>query len=216
MLQSAIRSTPGFTQADYDNIVQAASSGQFVSFNPAGCKGLNMAKPVITSTVGGLALKFTPQAFAAGPIIGAAVLAIGGLATLFGLVFGHHAAAVAKEQKIVCAAVPSANDALAAIYDAVNNGTITPQQGKDALDSLLSQFKATVQPIIKMNSSQCNAACIWVKQLTAIVAEKKSQYDDLIGATSSSALSPSEIASATGLPSWALYAAAGFLLWQLL
>src|SRR6266436_1495968 len=118
MPKSAIRSTPGFTQTVYNDIVSAASGAQFVDWNQSQCSGsgVNMAKPVIATTVGGLALKFLPQAFAAGPIVGGVVLAVGALGSLFGIVFGHHAAAVAAERKVLCAAVPSANDTLSAIY----------------------------------------------------------------------------------------------------
>lgn len=227
MPQFAISSKAGFTQTVYNNIKSAAQAGQFVSWDQSQCSGsgVNMAKPVISSTIGGLALQFAPKAFAAGPVVGGVVLAVGALGTLFGIVFGHHAAAVAKERKVLCAAVPSANDTLSAIYQAVQSGTMTPQQGQQALAGLLSQFSAAVAPIIKSNSSACNAACVWVKQLTAIVAMQTSILQDQIDAAAkspvtsaaSSILAPIESAAAsTGIPSWMLYAAGGLLLFKLL
>jgi len=220
MPKSAISSKAGFTQTVYNNIVSAADAGRFVSWDQSQCSksGVNMAKPVIATTVGGLALKFLPQAFAAGPIVGGVVLAVGALGSLFGIVFGHHAAAVAQERKVLCAAVPSANDTLSAIYDAVGNGTMTPQQGQQALAGLLSQFSATVAPIIKSNSSQCNAACVWVKQLTAIVARQSSILQDTIDAATKSPVSSifSSASAGGGIPSWLLYAAGGVLLWKVL
>jgi len=154
-------------------------------------------------------------------IVGGVVLAVGALGSLFGIVFGHHAAAVAAERKVLCAAVPSANDTLSAIYDAVGNGTMTPQQGQQALAGLLSQFAATVAPIIKSNSSQCNAACVWIKQLTAIVARQSSILQDTIDAAAKSPVSSaaSSILSpftSSGIPPWLLYAAGGVLLWKVL
>jgi hypothetical protein len=211
MPQSAISKTPGFTQSVYDNILQAAQTGQFASFDPGTtCKGASFAKPVLTSTIGGLALKFGAYAGPAAPF----VLIAGGIATLFGAIFGHHAQAVAKERQVICAAVPAAQDSLSAIDGAVQNGTITPEQAQQALDSLLSSFTATVKAITKNSSSQCNAACTWIKQLTAIVALKKSQYADL--ATQQAANPVSSAAQSLGLPPLVLYAAAGFVLSLLL
>jgi hypothetical protein len=222
MPKSTISKTAGFTQAVYDQIEQAADSGQFIGFQQSGCKGVNLAKPAITATGGALALKFAGATGPAAPFV-----AIGGaLATLFGLVFGHHAAAVAQEQKVICAAVPSANDTLAAIYQAVGAGTLTPQQGQQALAGLLSDFTNTVHPILKMDSSHCNAACVWVKQLTAIVARQSSILQDQIDkAAAAAATTPSPGASSSifspasaggGIPSWLLYAAGGVLLFKLL
>lgn len=225
MPTSAISKRAGFTQQVYNDILQAAQSGQFVGFQPAGdCSGTSSVKPAILSTAGGLALTFGKFAGPAAPF----VLAGGAIATIFGIVFGHHSAAVAAERKVICAAVPAANDALAAIYQAVQNGTMSPQQGQQALAGLLQQFMSTVQPIIKNDATHCNAACVWVKELTAIVAYQTSVYQDMIDNTGPSASTPAgaitgaiaapvnALATQFGIPPIALYIGGAFLLWQLL
>ena len=71
-----------------------------------------------------------------------------------------------------------------------------------------------------------NAACVWVKQLTAIVARQSSILQDQIDkAAAAAATTPSPGASSSifspasaggGIPSWLLYAAGGVLLFKLL
>jgi hypothetical protein len=188
---SQVRSTPGFTQGIYDNIVAAAQSGQFVGFNPSGCGGVSAGGNIkIVQQASGLALTGVSMGLSASGVVAAATLApftlgISAVIGLLPLFFSHHAAAVAKEQKIICAAVPAANNYLQQIDAAVAQGLATPQQGISAMQSLLSDFQSQVSSIIKSSSSACNAACVWVKELKAIVAEKVSQYQDRIAAQSS-------------------------------
>jgi len=227
MPTSTISKTAGFTQAVYNVILQAAQSGQFVGPFPATCSGgkLSLVKPVITATAGGLALKFGTMAGPAAPVL----LAAGAILSIFGAVFAHHTAAVAQEQKVLCGAIPSAQDALASVYDAVSSGVMSPQQGQQALSGILAQFTQTVQPIIKNDAAHCNAACTWVKQLTAIVAAKSSQYQDMIdstaatiaaggaaGAVATVQSSVDSAATSLGIPPLLLYAAGGLLLFKLL
>lgn len=234
MPKSTIRSTAGFRQADYNNIVQAAANGNFVSFNPSGCSGVTPSGARIVSTVGGLALTGLSAGFAAagvaasiaGPVTAGASLLVG----LFTSLFNHHAQAVKREQQTVCASVPAASDSLKAIDQAVQAGTISPEQGIEALQNLLSGFQQTVAPIIKSDSSHCNAACIWVKQLSAIVLKKSSDYQDLAAEQSAAALPASSGATGTqgsaatatitggqvsglsNVPAWAWLAAAAGLI----
>jgi hypothetical protein len=81
-------------------------------------------------------------------------------------------------------AVPPANQALQVIDEAVQSGQATPQQGIDALNSLLNGFLSNVASIQHgsdpMSSGQCNAACVEATKLHAIVLEKESEYQDLI------------------------------------
>jgi len=214
---SSISKTAGFTQTDYNNIVSAAANGNFISFNPSGCSNMKPSGATLAATTavaGGLALKFAGATGPAAPV----VAAVGGALELFSAIFGHHAAAVAKEQSVICAAVPAASDTLTAIDQAVQNGTITPAQGSASLASLLSSFQQTVASIIKMNSSQCNAACIWVKQLKAIVAKKQADYADLAAQQAANPVGSAvtQIESSTGLPAWALAGGAFLLLWKFL
>jgi hypothetical protein len=195
----------------------------------------SVGKALITAgatTAGGLLLKI--GAASGNPI----VLAAGGAAELagviFGAIFGHHQAAVGKEQNTLCSAVPAANDSLAVIDQAVQSGQFTPQQGMTALDNLASGFRSAVSPILKMNSGQCNAACVMVMAVNAVVAAKKAKYSALatqqasavqslppalqpIGTAVSSAIAPVQAAIASaGLPSWVLPAAGFFLLYKML
>ena len=212
MPKSAIRSTAGFTQTVYNNILQAAAAGNFLTFNPTQCSGISPSGAKIVNTAGGLALTGLSAGFAiagvasaiAGPITAGASLLVG----LFASILSHHAAAIAKERQVICAAVPAASDSLKAIYQAVAAGTITPQQGIDALSHLLESFQQAVAPIIKMDDSHCNAACVWVKQLTAIVLKKSSDFQDMAAAQAAAAqpisgspTSSTAVAQLTGQPS---------------
>lgn len=240
-------SSAGHNMATFNAIVASAQAGQMVDAQGApayvpgtgACAGANMLKPVLTSTVSGLALKFAPQAFVAGPIVGGIVLAIGALSAIFSVVFGHHAAAVKKEQSILCAAVPAANQSLQLIDEAISSGQATPQQAMDAIDSLVSGFRSAIAPILHgadpTVSGECNAACVMLSQLRAIALVKKSQYQDLADAQAAqaaaaaanpvaAAISPvtgavqsvqAAVASA-GLPAWLLPAAGFFVLWKFL
>jgi len=240
MPTNTVRSTAGFTQAVYNEIVQSAAAGQVVATNPSTCQGSASLKPAILSVGSGIALKLAPLAGPAAPLVALGAAAAG----LFAVIFGSHAAKVAKENQVLCASVPAANDSLLAIDQAVQNGTLSPSQGQAALTQLLAEFSQNVASIIKMSPSQCNAACVWTKQLQAVVAQKSSVYADLLAAQSaaaaasstpapagsSAAIPPGSIAPALapvtnvvdqisaqiGLPSVAVYGLAALLVWRLL
>jgi hypothetical protein len=183
-------SSPGHNMQTYQNIVGVAEEGllggsaDFYTSPDTGCAGVGVVKPALLSTVSGFALKFAPQAFAAGPIVGGIVLAIGALTGVFGAIFGHHAAAVKKERSVLCSAVPAANHSLLVIYEAVQSGQATPQQGIDALNAVLTGFESAVVSIRHgsdpNSSGECNAACELATDLHAIVLKKASEYQDLI------------------------------------
>jgi hypothetical protein len=187
MPKSTIRGKAGFTQAVYDEIVNAASSGQFTDYNAQASSCVNPASHTaqtalaLVSTGSGLALQGAVMSglVAAGPATFGITIAIAGITALFSTIFNHHAQAVAKENRILCASGPAANNYLQIIEQAVQSGVATPQQGIEALQSLLADYSSTIRPIIKNNSSQCNAACVELKELTAIVAYKQSEYQDL-------------------------------------
>jgi len=104
----------GHNMATFDQMVAAAQAGKLNAALPAMCSGgrpPGMVKPVIANTAGGIAMSFVPAAFAAGPIVGGIVLAGAAIAKVFGFIFGHHAAAIRKEQSILCAAIPAARAA---------------------------------------------------------------------------------------------------------
>lgn len=221
----------GHNQGIRDGLVSAAQAGYLNAQLPAMCAGgrpPGMAKPVITNTAGGIAMSFVPAAFTAGPIVGGIVLAGAAIAKVFGMIFSHHAAAVKKEQSILCAAVPAANDALQVIDHALSSGQVTPEQAMAAIDNVVAGFQQAVAGIIKgsdpTSSGECNAACVWLSALRAVALVKKSQYQDMALAKAAEVLSPagvvtsavSQAASQIGIPPWAVYAAAGLLLFKLL
>jgi hypothetical protein len=216
---SRVTSRVGFDQRERDGIVNSAQSGQIYVEPGWGsyCQGASGGlKPALLTTGGSLALRFAPQAFAAGPIVGGLVLLASGIMSVFGAIFGHHAKAYAREKSVVCAAVPAANDSLSVIDQAVRSGQITPQQAMTALDQVQSDFAATVGPIVKDDASHCNASCSYKRELAAVVALRKSQYQDLIAAQTatpgSGVVSP--IAATLGIPTWAVWVgAAGLLYW---
>jgi hypothetical protein len=193
--QAQVKSSAGHNQSIRDQILASVQASQITGANPGmidyipgtgECSAVSssaMLKPALLTAGGGFSLKFAPAAFAAGPVVGAAVVAIGALADVFGAISAHHAAAVKKEQSTLCVAVPAANQALQVIDEAVQGGQATPQQGIDALNSLLSGFLSNVASIQHGSdpmSSQCNAACVEATKLHAIVLEKQSEYQDLI------------------------------------
>ncbi len=227
--QARVRSGAGHDSQTRAELVSSAQAGQILGFTGAlayapgsgDCAGVSIVKPALLNTVSGLALKFAPQAFAAGPIVGGIVLAVAGITKLFGVIFGHHAKAVAKERSVLCVAVPSANQSIELIDQMVMSGQSAPSDGMAALDSVISGFAEAVAPIIHganpMSSGECNAACRMISSLRAIVAIKKSQYADLIAAQSKSvtgqiAASVASVNFSSLLP----WAAAGLGLWLVL
>lgn len=147
----------------------------------------------------------TTVATALGTALGPATLGISALIGLFPLLFGHHGAAVKKEQSILCAAVPAANNYLQIIDDGVRTGKVSPQQGIDALNSLLSDFQSAVSPIMSGTSpadgKSCNAACTVYAALKAIVIYNQSQYQDLAAQTTPAMTSGSGPTSAAPVSS---------------
>jgi hypothetical protein len=199
----------------------------------------------LAQTASGLALTGTTIGLTTAGAVSAAALApftlgISAIIGLFPLLFGHHAQAVKAEQSTLCAAVPAANNYLKIIQQAVSTGSATPQEAIDALNSLVSDFQSQVSSILKMDSSHCNAACVMISELKAIVLVLESQYQDMIaagapatsggagptsapvvasGSTMQIPSTPAAAAPSSSLPSWfplAAIAALGFLLVKVL
>lgn len=232
-----VRSGAGHNQGVRDLMVQAVAAGQLLDVG--GAPGYSQAKDCsatgqsqnvrLAQTASGLALTGTSIGLIASGAITAAALApwtmgISAIIGLFPIIFGHHAAAVKKEQSVLCAAVPAANNYLQVIDQALSQGAATPDQASAALDSLVTDFSRQVASIIHgsspTSSGECNAACVMLSQLRAVVAYKKSVYADMAAqsATPAGSLvsSVTGAASSLGLPSWALYLIGGFLLYELL
>lgn len=102
-------------------------------------------------------------------------IAIAGLVGLFSTIFSHHAAAVKKEQNVLCTAVPAANNYFDIIDQAVSNGQADAQHALAALDSLAGDFHSAVSGIYK----SCNAACVMQMCLDAAITAEKQKYQAL-------------------------------------
>ena len=217
-----VNNTPGFTQAVYTDIVQAAQSGNFDIPLPATCSGQGGAPSgarlqQVAAVGAGAATKIglLIPALATGP--GAIVVAgIAAAINIFGALFAHHAQAVAKENQAICASVPAAMDGLTAIEQAVSDGTVSPADGITMLNNLQSQFLQTITPVTKNTSSQCDAGCVWTKMMAAIVFELTSQWQNMAAqATGAAGSAASTSSSVSTTPSWLPWAAAAGLLFFL-
>ena len=175
-------------------VQQAMAQGML--FTSENCSGITTPASAIVSAGltagGGVALKLAPTTGPAAPF----VLAAAGILQLFGAIFGHHAAKVKQEQQIICAVVQSVNDSLAAIDQLVQTQQITPAQGGQALDALYSQLQQQVQPILKQDSSHCNAACYILAEARGVIGKRKEQYSKIL---------PPQASAACAQKYWDLY-----------
>jgi hypothetical protein len=212
--QAQVKSGAGHNQSIRDQILASATAGQVIdttgspAYTPGrgACVNSTGASPVQLAQVGsGLALTGLQIGLTTSGIITSAALApftmgISALIGLFPFIFGHHAAAVKKEDSTLCAATPAANNYLQVIDQAVQGGHATPQQAIDALNSLLSDFASAVSSIRHgtdpMSSGECNAACVIYTELHAVVLVRQSEYQDMINA----AAAPPPPAPATAVP----------------
>lgn len=196
-----IGKSAGHNQSVWNQMRASAAAGQIVNAQggpdyvpgTADCKaatgaGSSPAAEIgLAGKAGSLALTGVNAAglLAAGPTLGIS-LAISSIIGIFSTIFNHHAQAVAKEQSVLCAAVPAANNYLRLIDQAVQAGQASPQQAIQALASLVSDFQSQVSSIIHgsdpTSSGECNAACVELSKLRAIVALKQSAYQDLAAA----------------------------------
>jgi hypothetical protein len=173
-------------------IVLAAQHGMLVdnAGNPAyipgtsecAASGISAAAKYVglAGSGAGLALTGVVQEglLVAGPATLGISIAIATIVGIFSTILNHHAQAVKKEQNVLCSAVPAANNYLQIIEQGVQSGLATPQQGIDALNSLVNDFKNAVSSIEK----NCNAACVMTEELQAVVLVKQSEYQDMITA----------------------------------
>jgi hypothetical protein len=215
----------GHNMATFDSIVAAAQSGfMSPSYEPGtgGCANVTLgAKAIITSggkQAAGVLLKI--GAATGNPIVLAAGAAAEVASIVFSAIFGHHAKAVAKERSILCAAVPAANATLAAVDSAIAAGQFSPQNGIDALNAMLAGFGQQVAAIQHgadpTAKGECNAACVMLSQLRAIVARKISIYQDMMAppvpARSSAAAVPGGAVMPSSVLPWAAVAVLAFLI----
>jgi hypothetical protein len=163
-VQSAMSRGGLWTTEDCTGIVNSGSTAQ-----------------LITSAGGKAAVGWATTAIAAGATgpLAPIVLAVGGILQVFGAIFGHHAAKVKQEQQIICAVVQAVNDSLSVIDQAVQQGVITAGGASGSLDKLYSDLQQNVQPILKQDSSHCNAACFILAEARGVIGKRKEQYDQM-------------------------------------
>lgn len=189
----------GHNMQTFDSIVAAAATGQMSPAYLPGtsdCANVTLGPRAILTkgagSAGQLLLKI--GAASANPIVLAAGVAATIASVVFSAIFGHHAKAVARERSILCAAVPAANQTLQVVDEAVASGQFTPQNGIDALSAMLGGFAQQVASIQHgadpTARGECNAACVMLSQLRAIVARKISEYQDLQTAAAAAAATP--------------------------
>jgi len=201
-----VRTGAGHNQAIRDVILASVRAGQIVNAQgqPSYIPGSPQCAAIgpqtgpnnlqLAQTASGLALTgvsiglvASGAAIAASAAFAPITMGISAIIGLFPMIFGHHAQAVKKEQSVLCAAVPAANNYLQIIDQAVQMGKATPQQAIQALQSLVSDFQSQVSSIMHgsnpMSSGECNAACVELSILRAIVAQKQSAYQDLANAS---------------------------------
>jgi hypothetical protein len=220
--QSRVTRHSGHGQAERDQILASATAraimgGQGLDYvpgssqcaqasgMPSGMSNVQLAQLGSHLALTGVSIGLT----AAGTVTAAALapwtMGISVIIGLFPILFGHHAQAVRKEQSVLCAAVPAANNYLQLIDQAVKSGKVSPQEGMHALDSLLSDFEGQVASIRHgtdpMSSGECNAACVEQTKLHAVVLLIKSEYQDLIDAAASAPADASVPASPGVVPS---------------
>lgn len=227
-------------------IVSASGGGIYVP-GTGDCADAQARPQVdITTMTGGLALEGINVAAAAGAfgagaaaVLGPVTMGISSIIGLFGALHAHHAAAVRREQTVLCSAVPAANNYLDIIDKAVAQGAATADQAVSALDSLNSDFHAQLQSIYK----DCNAACVMGMVADAAVGTQKAKYQALAaeeaaaqatadaaqaGPADGSVFAPTRPNTASvpalpyvgpaspGIPDWMKYAAAGLAAYLLM
>jgi len=176
---SSVKSTAGFTQQDQANFQAAVQARYLPAYTGAACQGKSTASTATTATtaatsaVGAVLLKVGGATGPAAPFVLAAGAALEVLGDVFGIFGSHHAAAVKKEQLTLCDYMPAANSALQAVDAGLAGGQLTSSAASAALDQILSAFRSGVSGIIKMDSGDCNAACVYYRMLCGIVAQRK-------------------------------------------
>jgi phage tail protein X len=218
----AVRTKAGFTAKDkqlYEQWVDSGFLPDYYKKTPGDCgtaatslPGTLKAVPALSVT-GSSLLKFAAATGPAAPFVAAAGAVASVLGDIFGIFGGHHAAAVAKEQDTLCQIVPAVNQALSLIDQALQQGQMTSAAASQALDNTYAAYTQAVSQIIKDNTSQCNAACVYGRALRGIVAQRKLNLKANPPVADTSPVAAA--AAQAGLPSWAPYVIGGVLLWYL-
>jgi hypothetical protein len=156
---SRLKDVPGFGQTVYDAVIQAVATQQIPS-GTATCSTNAAAGSAEDATLTKEAGSITSSVLVASGVGAPFAPIVNGISSLVASIFGGHAQAVAEENDILCAAIPAANQALTQVIQQYQTGAYTAAQVQQALAQLLSAFQAAVAPIIKNDSSDCNASCV--------------------------------------------------------
>ncbi|MGH7246816.1 MAG: hypothetical protein ACREH9_01805 [Pseudomonadota bacterium] len=227
----SMTSRTGFTQAAYDWCAAAVAAGYLPDYEPGvlagsvaqftggtqGC-GTQKAslKTQLVSTAGagaltvGIKMLGPSAAIPGGAIAAGVVIGVGAVLEGIGAIFGHHAAAVAKERGTLCSAVPMADAALEQLDQWLAAGQITATTYSQALDATDANFEAEVKPITDQPIG-ANEAGGYVRALRGIVARRKLDLQNVQAAGGVEALSLQ-----TGIPPTVMIVGAGLLVWFLL
>jgi hypothetical protein len=228
-----------------NNVYSQIQAGQFnttwVSPNCSGIIGAGSTTDLtLTQAAGKVATGVTgavaaaAAGTAAGVALGVATLGIGLIVSVISIIFAHHAAAVQQEQQIECTATAAANNTMNVIAEGVQSGQIAPADAATALNTLYTNYSAMVKPSFG-ESPYCNANCELQIVMLGMVLYWQSQYQAMATAAAASPLASSTPAAAvssivasipgaaavetaiasTGLPSWVLWAAGLFALYEL-
>lgn len=128
------------------------------------------------SSIGGQAsLGFAAAGSAVGDALGFATLGIGlAIGPLIALI-QHHGQAVQAEDNTICSVATAANQTIPAIDQAVASGSVTAAQGIQAMNTLVTQLKVSLNSILK----GCNAACCYQALLDMHLDFANTFYVDL-------------------------------------
>lgn len=145
----------------FPTVSGGVTSGQIVGLSGSASSGI----------IGGLG--------AAGIIGGAATL---GISTAIALsvgaietIFANHAAAVANENRTICAVAGYFNGAKKQVDNAVRSGQISSDQGVAYLTQVANQAKSGLLSI----AQKCNAACVYQAVLQAFINFSRTWYDSI-------------------------------------
>ena len=162
---------------------------------PTGAQNdLKLAQTASGLALTGMNVGLQAAGVALGPVTAGISIAVSAIVGLFSTLINHHAQAVAKEQTVLCSAVPAANNYLGIISQGVSSGLVTPQDGIAALESLKGDFRSAVGSIY----GDCNAACVMNMELEAICLVMESQLQDMIDAANAAAVAPAQVITAGG------------------
>lgn len=120
----------------------------------------------------------------ASSVFTAATFGIGAVISIFSIISAHHAAAIRNEQGLECNLIPPVNQALDVIEKAVASGQISIQQGQQALNQLISDFRTQAQNGLSGQLTdvpgKVNAMGWYYYFLKAIIVKKENRYANLV------------------------------------